>query len=270
MGNKVDLPSPPCRMVSLVPSQTELLFDLGLDDRVVGITKFCVHPELWRKSKIIVGGTKNFDFNAIERLRPDLIIGNKEENYPEGISKLRELAPVWMSDISSFEDALEMIQSVSRLTDREKPGKEVIFRIRKAFENLRQRPAIRALYLMWREPWMGAAGKTFIHAMMEKAGFVNVLDEEERYPQLSETKMRELDLEVILLSSEPYPFEEKHIEELLRILPRKKVCLVDGEMFSWYGSRLALMPAYFDSLTKKLDYLRSGNQKLRHQDKEDI
>ena len=102
MGVHIELKSAPRRIVSLVPSQTELLYDLGLEDRVVGITKFCVHPDYWRKTKKIIGGTKNFDFDTIRSLQPDLILGNKEENYQQGIAELKKEFPVWMSDIAGF------------------------------------------------------------------------------------------------------------------------------------------------------------------------
>ncbi len=248
MGNKVALAEPPQRIVSLVPSQTELLYDLGLEDRVVGITKFCVHPGHWRTSKTVIGGTKNFNIDVIEQLKPDLIIGNKEENYEEGINGLKVHCPVWMSDITTFDDALQMIQLVSLLTNCEKEGMRIKNEIQFAFNGLQPLPKIKTLYLMWRNPWMGPAGKTFIHSMMEKMGFVNVLAGQDRYPELSEELIKHLNPALVLLSTEPFPFIEKHLAEIKSILPDAKVLLVDGEMFSWYGSRLALAPAYLNSI----------------------
>ena len=248
MGNKVVLAGPPRRIISLVPSQTELLCDLGLEERVVGITKFCIHPDHWRKTKTIVGGPKNFQLEIIKQLQPDLIIGNKEENYFEGISALQQHAPVWMSDVKDFEEALKMIHSISMVTDCEVKGKEIVQRIQKAFGVLKPVKKIKTLYLMWRNPWMGAANKTFIHSMMEKIGLINVLDKAERYPELSAERMRDLNPSLVLLSTEPFPFAEKHIGEVLGFIPNASVQLVDGEMFSWYGSRLALAPMYFNSL----------------------
>lgn len=248
MGNKVMLAGPPRRIISLVPSQTELLCDLGLEERVVGITKFCIHPDHWRKTKTIVGGTKNFQLEIIKQLQPDLIIGNKEENYFEGISALQQHSPVWMSDVTEFEDALKMIHSISMITDCEMKGKEIVQRIQKSFGVLKPVKKIKTLYLMWKNPWMGAANNTFIHSMMEKIGLVNVLDKEERYPELSTGRIKDLNPSLILLSTEPFPFLEKHIDEVLAIIPGASVVLVDGEMFSWYGSRMALAPAYINSM----------------------
>ena len=248
MGNKVELTNPPQRIISLVPSQTELLYDLGLEERVVGITKFCIHPAHWRKTKTIVGGTKNFQFDVIKQLRPDLIIGNKEENYFEGIAALQQYAPVWMSDVTEFEDAIRMIKSISSITDCERKGAEIAQKIQKAFDDYKPAKKIKTLYLMWRNPWMGAANKTFIHSMMEKIGLINALDKAERYPELSAAMMKDLNPSLVLLSTEPFPFVEKHIGEVLEIAPNASVQLVDGEMFSWYGSRMALAPAYFKSL----------------------
>lgn len=243
---------PPQRIVSLVPSQTELLFDLGLDDRVVGITKFCVRPEKWKKSKPVVGGTKNFHFDAIENLHPDLIIGNKEENYEEGIVRLEEFFPVWMSDIVEFQQALDMIRSISLLTQTERKGAAIIDTIEKRFKKLYQFPPLRALYLMWRNPWMGAANGTFINTIIKRTGLINVLEDEMRYPELSASKIKELDPRVVFLSSEPFPFNPKYVQEVQDILPRAKILLVDGEMFSWYGSRLMQVPSYLNSLVAKL------------------
>ncbi len=244
LGNQVEIDRAQ-RIISLVPSQTELLYDLGLDARVVGVTKFCVHPEQWHKTKAIVGGTKNFRFGTIGKLNPDLIIGNKEENYESGINELRMQYPVWMSDIVTFGDALSMIKSIATITQRETEGSDIIQSIESAFLTLPKIQPRRTLYLMWRDPWMGAANGTFIHTLMEKIGLTNVLRGSNRYPELSPERVRELDPELVLLSSEPFPFQAKHIDEIKSILPKSKVKLVDGEMFSWYGSRLRLAPAYF-------------------------
>ena len=243
----VSVPFPPRRIVSLVPSQTELLADLGLTDVVAGITKFCVHPADWRARKAIVGGTKNFNFDVIDFLKPDLIIGNKEENYEAGITTLRERYPVWMSDVVSLADAFSMIRSIASLTDREQAGNEIVERIRHSFSSLRYFTGQRVLYLIWRGPWMAAGADTFINTLLHAQGLRNVV-EENRYPELSVEALQALNPEYVFLSSEPYPFKEKHIEELRAVLPLAKMMLVDGEMFSWYGSRLLYAPDYFRSL----------------------
>lgn len=251
LGTRIEIDSPQ-RIISLVPSQTELLYDLGLDHRVVGITKFCVHPAKWHTSKTIVGGTKNFHFETIDTLNPDLIIGNKEENYQTGIEALRKRYPVWMSDIAGFDDAISMIRSVAVVTETVSKGNEIIQSIESAFSLVPKIQPKRTMYLMWRDPWMGAASGTFIHAMMEKAGLTNVLAHDTRYPELSVVRMRELNPEIVLLSSEPFPFQSKHVEEIRTILPKSKIVLVDGEMFSWYGSRLQLAPDYFTRVLAEL------------------
>lgn len=247
MGATVSVPFPPRRIVSLVPSQTELLADLGLTGAVAGITKFCIHPAEWRTRKTIVGGTKNFNFDVIESLNPDLIIGNKEENYEAGINALRERYPVWMSDIVSFADALAMIRAVGALTDREQAGNETAQRITQRFASIPSFTGQRVLYLIWRNPWMAAGADTFIDAMLGSLGLRNAVSES-RYPELSVEALQALNPEYVFLSSEPYPFKEKHIDELRAVLPLARMLLVDGEMFSWYGSRLLYAPDYFRSL----------------------
>jgi ABC-type Fe3+-hydroxamate transport system substrate-binding protein len=249
LNRSVQLVAPARRIVSIVPSQTELLYDLGLNTEVVGITKFCVHPPAWRKEKTIVGGTKNLRMEVIDSLQPDLILANKEENQEAHIKLLEKKYPVWVSDISTIQDALHMIKAVGVLTNRETQAAALIAEMeqrRQTFLStaLKRRSAV---YLIWREPWMAAGTDTYIHSMLEAAGFANVLGET-RYPTLSTKKLRELQPEYVLLSSEPYPFTEVHISEIQALLPQSKIILVDGEMFSWYGSRMLHCWEYFSSL----------------------
>lgn len=250
MGTPIKLSALPRRIVSLVPSQTELLFDLGLDDQVAGVTKFCVHPESARKTKIIIGGTKKFDVDRIKSLKPDLAIGNKEENYPDGIEAIRKICPVWMSDVITLADAQSMIKEVSALTGKKEEGMKMLKEIKDSFSSLKRVAPRRVLYLMWHDPLMGAASKTFIHTLLDKIGLVNVLAHRSRYPELSIEDVQQLDPKVVLLSSEPFPFAEKHIPAIKAIVPAADIQLVDGEMFSWYGSRLRHSPAYFNSMIR--------------------
>ncbi|MFZ5971310.1 MAG: ABC transporter substrate-binding protein [Bacteroidota bacterium] len=245
---RVEVVQPVKRIVSLVPSQTELLFDLGLASRIAGVTRFCVHPREARGTKANVGGTKKFDFTQIDRLQPDLIIGNKEENYSEGIETLRQRYPVWMSDIYSLEDATAMMEQIGLLTGTLDTAQQLIAGINRAFAHLAPSPPATVLYLIWREPWMAAAKNTFIDAMLTRLGLLNVLAHEVRYPELSVEVMRALRPDWVFLSSEPYPFSQKHEPALRDLFPESKILLVDGEMFSWYGSRLLQAPAYFQSL----------------------
>ncbi|MCU0355985.1 MAG: helical backbone metal receptor [Cyclobacteriaceae bacterium] len=247
MGNKLRLPGYPQRIISLVPSQTELLHDLGLDKEVVGITKFCVHPPEWRKTKAIIGGTKNADLSRMESLTPDLIIGNKEENDRATIEALQQKYPVWMSDVITVGEALTMIRGIGQITGREAAAHQIADRINQSMAGIV--PAGKeALYLIWHKPWMGAAHGTFIHHMMEKAGYRNCLRHLHRYPELDESILKTLNPEVILLSSEPYPFKDKHKEELQSLFPEATILLVDGELFSWYGSRMLHFAPYTDTL----------------------
>lgn len=255
MGFETTLKALPQRIISLVPSQTELLYDLGLEDRIVGVTRFCVHPERARKTKTVIGGTKKFELDRIVSLKPDLIVGNKEENYPEGIEILRRRYPVWMSDIYTLEDALEMIRSVSRLTGQEVTGEKLVGEIQSGFKRLPRLPPLRTLYLMWHNPWMGAASRTFIHDMLTRMGLVNVLVDRVRYPELGEKVLKELRPDLVLLSSEPFPFAEKHESIIRGLLPDARILQVDGELFSWYGSRLRKMPAYAARLAAELSLM---------------
>jgi ABC-type Fe3+-hydroxamate transport system substrate-binding protein len=247
MGTSVALEFPPQRIISLVPSQTELLADLGLSDRVVGITKFCIHPSPWLDTKTLIGGTKQFNLDVIDALQPDLIVGNKEENYREGIEALQERYPVWMSDILDLDAALAMIQSIGVITATVDPANRITRDIARAYATLNRQAQLSVLYLIWRKPWMAAGTHTFIDSQIRTIGFENIVTQN-RYPALSPEEIFDLKPDLIFLSSEPYPFKEKHIAELQALCPGARVVLVDGEMFSWYGSRLLQAPAYFNSL----------------------
>lgn len=247
LQQKVTVPNFPNRIISLVPSQTELLHTLGLGSRVVGITKFCIHPREWRTSKTMVGGTKQFNFEAIHALQPDLIIGNKEENYETGIRVLQERYPVWMSDIVLLTDAYEMIEHVGTLINTQPLAQQLITDIQHRFLRAQPFQQQRTLYLIWRNPWMAAGRHTFIHSMLNVLGLQNAV-EVNRYPELKTEEIKKLNPDFVFLSSEPFPFKEKHIQELQEWVPLAKVVLVDGEMFSWYGSRLRLVPEYVNTL----------------------
>lgn len=252
-GRKVDIPQQPQRIISLVPSQTELLFDLGLETKIVGITKFCIHPKDKVKNISKIGGTKNFHFEKIQALNPDLIIGNKEENYQEGIAKLAEKYPVWLSDIYTLSDALQMIQAIGKITNKSPEANVLSKQIQQNFSTLpKVSRKVRVAYLIWRKPYMVAASRTFIDAMLSEIGLENIFAEKERYPEITLVELSEKQPDYIFLSSEPYPFKEKHIAELQQVCPKSKILLVDGEMFSWYGSRLLKSSSYFQELMKSL------------------
>ena len=253
LGRIVEVPEVPKRIISLVPSQTELLADLDVDDEVVGLTRFCVHPDQWRFEKTRVGGTKDFKLDRIRDLRPDLIIANKEENESPGIKALAMEFPVWISDVQNLGDALSMIESVGLLVNRSEKAAELIERIEGQFSVLRaeKRDLMPVAYLIWKNPYMSVGRDTFIHAMLEEGGFENVFGEESRYPEVELSDSRWQQAKRIFLSSEPFPFKEEHVKELKGIAPQAQIELVDGELFSWHGSRLVKTPSSLRELGKK-------------------
>ncbi len=248
-GRTVTIPSSPQRIISLVPSQTELLYDLGLGQQVIGITKFCVHPDEWFRSKARVGGTKQLKMELIHQLQPDLIIANKEENAKEQIEELEKHFPVWISDVNDLPGAYEMIGQVGLITGQELLAKKINDQVKENFAQLKtinQKP--KTVYLIWQDPFMTIGGDTFIHSMLAAAGFSNLYEDKKRYPQISIEELQTSSPQFLLLSSEPFPFKEKQAQQLQALLPHTRVMLVDGEFFSWYGSRLRLAPAYFSKL----------------------
>jgi ABC-type Fe3+-hydroxamate transport system substrate-binding protein len=256
MGRELTINFPPKRIISIVPSQTELLFDLGLDQEIIGLTKFCIHPIEKFAERTKVGGTKKLNIDLIKDLNPDLIIGNKEENTQSDIEELAAYFPVWMSDIFTLDDAMKTIGQVGALVDREPEASYLNHLISAGFNDLKTLALQhhidkKVAYLIWRKPYMAAGKNTFIDDILLINGMTNVI-KQDRYPTITLEQLKTLNCELILLSSEPYPFGEKHIEEIQLAIPDTKIMLVDGEMFSWYGSRLVKAVQYFFELQKEL------------------
>lgn len=263
LGRVLSVPLTPERIVSLCPSQTETLFDLGLGDRVVGTTRYCIHPQQKVESTIRVGGTKRVDLGVIRRLKPDLIIAEKEENPREMVEALSELAPVYVTNVENPASAFQMITRLGALTGAEDRAEMLVREIQAEWSQLPlQERKIRIAYLIWRKPWMAAGPTTYIDALLEVTGFENVFGAREgavstevavrRYPELTPEQLAQADPEVVLLSSEPYPFQERHLAELQALLPRARVLLTDGEPWSWYGSRMRAFPALVRELHQTL------------------
>jgi ABC-type Fe3+-hydroxamate transport system substrate-binding protein len=253
LGTEIELKQIPQKIISLVPSQTELLYHLGLEEEVTGITKFCVHPGHWFKNKTRVGGTKQLHLEKIKELQPDLIIANKEENVKEQVEELAKEFPVWISDVNNLPDATDMIKSIGEITGKQKQAQALRIEIQTNFSQLQTvSPKPSTCYLIWKDPYMTIGGDTFINDMLNHAGFENIFAHQTRYPETSIEHLRIANCQLLLLSSEPFPFRQKHIDELQKELPATKVILVDGEMFSWYGSRLSKAPAYFLQLQQQI------------------
>jgi ABC-type Fe3+-hydroxamate transport system substrate-binding protein len=247
-GRQVTLSRRPERIVSLVPSQTELLVDLGVAERLVGRTRYCIHPHEKLSAVTVIGGTKRVEFDKIEALKPDFILAEKEENPLEIVNALSELAPVYVTDVTSIPSAMSMCRDVGKLIGLVSEAEALAAQIDIAMESAKQivkRPE-RVLYLIWRKPWMAAGEGTFIHSCLEHIGFQNVVNS--RYPELDRDSIVKLNPDRVFLSSEPFPFKEKHVQELREILPNARFEFVDGELFSWYGSRMLKMPDYWRSL----------------------
>lgn len=270
LSRTISLDHPPHRIISLVPSQTELLFTLGLEEEVVGITKFCIHPDQWFRHKTRIGGTKDIRPDIIHSLQPDLVIANKEENDRTQVEELSARVPVWISDVANLSDALQMMRSIGELTGKLQPAETLAAEIARRFAALEIRVAgleagtspqatapvcglsLRTAYFIWSKPYLVAGGDTFIQDMLHRAGFTNIFQDQTRYPSITLESLAETACDLVLLSSEPYPFKQKHIAEIKKVLPHALIRLVDGEVFSWYGSRLLQAPAYLQELYEGL------------------
>ncbi|HMI07903.1 MAG TPA: helical backbone metal receptor [Flavobacterium sp.] len=257
MGNSLDFAESPKRIISLVPSQTELLYDLGLEGSVVGITKFCVHPVHFKSTKKIIGGTKKVNYEKIRLLEPDLIVANKEENTLEMVTELRRICPVWVTNIIAIEDNYQMISDFGKLfncrTEAQKWNDKIAFACVDFQNFIKDKPTKKAAYFIWKNPWMAAGSDNFINEMLKLNRFKNIYMDKGRYSEIEIKKIRlEGDPDLVFLSSEPYPFKEEDAFEIGRFTHHAKTVFVDGEMFSWYGSRILKAFAYFRKLQERL------------------
>lgn len=251
LGRTIHLEETPQRIVSLVPSITELLFDLGLENSIVGVTKFCVHPKSLKKSKKIIGGTKTIKADIIRELSPDIVFSNKEENDREQVNELMNDLQVFVSDIKTIKDALKFNAVVGNIFGVE----DHVNKINKSIEDIFTTPLFQnqnVLYLIWQKPLISVGGDTYISDTLLQLGLNNIVDNKTRYPIIESSEIKKMNLDFIFLSSEPFPFKTKHLEEIQQLNPKAKVILVDGEAFSWYGSRLCHINSYFKELHTEL------------------
>ncbi len=244
------------RIVSLVPSLTEYLWALGLNDEVVGITKFCVHPKEWYKNKTRVGGTKQLDISKIKQLQPDLIIANKEENTKEAIEQLQKEFEILLTDILDIEGAFQALSTIGKAVNKDQQAQLLITEIKARFSQ--QKGLFKGqtfLYFIWKDPYFLVGKDTYIHSFLSHFGLKNACASE-RYPSLEDWKNHVETADkaptYIFLSSEPFPFESKHIGQVQALFPASQIILIDGEMCSWYGSRMLEAAAYMQQLAQMI------------------
>jgi ABC-type Fe3+-hydroxamate transport system substrate-binding protein len=245
----------PARLVSLVPSMTETVFALGAGDRLVGVTRFCVRPAHARERAAVVGGTKNPNVERIVSLRPDLVLANQEENRRQDVEALRSRVPVHLAFPTTVSEARADILALGAILGEEEPAARIASAIERARNALQvDRPLpFRYLYFIWRRPFMVAGPGTFIEGFLAEAGGINVAPGDRgRYPELVMTEIEATEADVLLLSSEPYPFGEGQRLELAASFPRCRVLLVDGELLSWHGVRMIEGLPYLGSLARRI------------------
>lgn len=239
------------KVISLVPSITEAILDLGVSEtELIGRTKFCIHPQEKVKNIAIIGGTKNLNIEKIKSLKPDLIIANKEENTKEQVEELKLNFKVLVTQVATIEDNYYLLKNLGNIFHKEERAQAFNLKIYEIFNKNKIKTPLKVAYLIWENPYMTIGKDTFIHHVLEEIGFQNLFKNQTRYPIINMEDLTEAD--VIMLSSEPFPFKDKHIENLKKIYPKKKVIIVDGEAFSWYGTHLAKCEVYFENLIKEL------------------
>lgn len=226
------------KIISLVPSLTELLIDFGLKEQMIGRTRFCIHPEEEVGTIPIIGGTKNPRLESIIEMEPDLIIANKEENNKEDIEVLEKFAEIRLTEIDTIQDAILEISSLGEKLGVMVEARTLVNEITKLLDQRVFGEDRSVAYFIWKDPWMTVGHDTYIHDVLHKYHLNNVFGLQKRYPKTSLDELKKKNPELILLSSEPFPFSKKHIQVVQEACPNAKVQLINGEWFSWYGSRM--------------------------------
>jgi len=243
LGREIIIDKVPENIVSLVPSITETVAALGFEKQLKGITRFCKYPENIKQTATPIGGIKNIDITKIKALLPDLILAEKDENNKEQVLELSLYFPIYVFDIRNYNHGLQMIKTLGKLFWQNALANSTVNNIEAAFAKIKKPVKFhKTLYLIWKKPWMAAGRKTFIGSIMAKAGFDNCI--QGTYPEINEKEFQKADM--ILLSSEPYSFSTKEHNELIKKYPKKKILLVDGEMFAWPGIRMLKAAKYFN------------------------
>lgn len=248
--NKTLQPVNAAKIISLVPSLTELLLDCGLENQIVGRTKFCIHPAEKVDKIPKVGGTKKINFDSVFAQNPDIILANKEENTKEDIELLAKHYPVYLSDIKTIQDLIVFIEDFSTYIP-EMDTVDIVEDLKKTKE-FRIFNGQRVVYLIWQNPLMTVGSGTYINHILDTSGFVNVFSHMSRYPEITASEIEQFKPDYLFLSSEPYPFNISHTESFNALFPDIRTVLVDGEMFSWYGSRTLQLQKYLEKLKNTL------------------
>lgn len=250
-NKKIVFSEPPKRVVSLIPSITEALFDLGAGEAIAGVSNYCIHPAEGVKNKIKVGGQKNPDMGKIKAIHPDLIILNMEENKPEHIKFLSQHYTTWVTYPRLFRDAENLLMQLGKVFDAESRASVYADKIRissKQLSSIRRRK-IKTMYLIWRNPWMSINRDTFIHNVLELHHMENVYAKrDKRYFEVTAQDIEDADPDIIILPDEPYHFREKHKSEFSHLsvsaVKNSRIFLADGTYFCWYGTRTARASQY--------------------------
>jgi ABC-type Fe3+-hydroxamate transport system substrate-binding protein len=248
LGREVEFSFPPKRIISIVPGITDILYALDLENEIVGRTRYCIYPKDKVKQAKTVGGTKRIKMDQIRELEPDLIVSEKEENTKEIVAQLEKEFPVYVCEVQTLDDTFNIIEDLGKVTDRQKVSEKLQSEIRKAIQSLPSVHGKKFAYVIWQNPYMVAGSDTYITSLMEKMGFINAFaGYEGRYPEVSEDDFRNEDLDFIFLATEPFPFQEKHIQHFSELFPDVEVRSLDGEMF-WNGPRIIEASSYFNKV----------------------
>jgi ABC-type Fe3+-hydroxamate transport system substrate-binding protein len=238
-GNEIQLKEPPERIVSLVPSLTETIIDLGCVNQLAGCTGFCLEIEGTAEAREI-GGVRDPDIELIRSLNPDLVLAGREENQKKDIEMIKGFSRVYVCEPRTVGDAIGIINDIGVLlheTETASAWARKIHEYRVKLNELRQDTTpVRFGYLVWWDPMMVAAGDTYISSLLEEGPFLNAFGDMKRYPQVEESELINRDMDIIFISSEPYGFDDNLIGDIRKLTGDIPVERIDGRMCGWYGT----------------------------------
>lgn len=248
-GSELSLLKPAERIISLVPSETETLYYLGAAERIVGITEYCIHPRPLYKSRPRVGGPKTPKFERIRELAPDLILASKEENTREAVEELRGIAPTYVCEVITLDDAQNLMAALGILVGEEENAARFNATIETARQRFSDKPPgyqfRRALYLVWKQPYRGISEQTYIFHLLSASGLKPLVFPElpSRYPELTSEVIAQSGAELVIFPDEPFNFTYRDIDEFSEAFPQLPAVTnhalfkVDGATLCWYGYR---------------------------------
>lgn len=258
LGNELNFDKKPKRIISLVPAITETLYDLNLEELIIGVTKECTYPIHFKSTKQIVGDTKTIELEILKELKPDLVFCNTTINSLEIITKLQKVTKVYITKVITIDDSKQMIKNLGILLNRRTEADLLNRKIDLKLEDFKlfitSFNTLKVAYFTGYNPWIATGNKTYTNSLLSLNKYTNIYNAQNYLPKINPKRIRhDGDPEILFFPSKPFTFEDQHAFEISEYTNRSSAVFIDGEMFGWFGSRLIKAFEYFKTLRNRLD-----------------